>query len=472
MCHVSKAEVLQNKVRLPSYSSGSGCSMLVFYRFSTCSMASWWLGWVLLLPFLMVSAKFCEIPETHTRLITSLNLKLLRASVDTSETLNPSIYVGLRLSKEHNLEKEKEYLQRLKLSFQPATSSLNMEHRPQVEAITGRLALYLLSLRASCEDLENGEGRKLITRLKHLLHEEKKRIAETSFPATNYYQYSLGILALCVNKKMVDEHVVMKLLHAEKNKKFSLDGESSVDTDAMAALAFLCLERSRLYGSDLNKKLKTASERLKENILESQKEDGVLGNLYSTALGVQALAASRDSLNDEVGSKACTILMESLKLGHFRNPLTMSQLAPVLHQKTYLDIADMDCIQEADTLILHSGSRTKGLILAEEKISVRLTVTYLTHLGTEYRTEVQVPAGSSLLDVLTMAKTLDPENFSFETKETLSGPYLTTVMGMKHSEGTYWQLVKEPSIPLIKGIADYKPEDGEAFILRLTRSRA
>lgn len=53
----------------------------------------------------------------HEALLLSLNKQLLR-SVDTKDTLpNPSVHIALRLSTNHNLAKESEYLNRLKAEF-------------------------------------------------------------------------------------------------------------------------------------------------------------------------------------------------------------------------------------------------------------------------------------------------------------------------------------------------------------------
>lgn len=54
---------------------------------------------------------YIEIPEHQKYLVTELNEKLLEATLD--KEFNPSVYIGLRLSEEHNVEKENEYLQRL-----------------------------------------------------------------------------------------------------------------------------------------------------------------------------------------------------------------------------------------------------------------------------------------------------------------------------------------------------------------------
>lgn len=47
-------------------------------------------------------------------------------------------------------------------------------------------------------------------------------------PLTSYYQYSLGVLALCVNRKRVREEVIRRLLAAEHHGRFGHAGGSAV----------------------------------------------------------------------------------------------------------------------------------------------------------------------------------------------------------------------------------------------------
>lgn len=82
-----------------------------------------------------------------------------------------------------------------------------------------------------------------------------------------------------------------------------------------------------------------------------------------------------------------------------------------------------------------------------------------------YRHTISVPAGSSLEDVLKKAQEL--KGFMYGTEASLSGPYLTSVMGREAGEREFWQLIQAPDTPLQQGIADYIPKDGETIELRL-----
>nr|5NO0_A Chain A, Transcobalamin-2 [Homo sapiens]5NP4_A Chain A, Transcobalamin-2 [Homo sapiens]5NRP_A Chain A, Transcobalamin-2 [Homo sapiens]5NSA_A Chain A, Transcobalamin-2 [Homo sapiens] len=98
----------------------------------------------------------------------------------------------------------------------------------------------------------------------------------------------------------------------------------------------------------------------------------------------------------------------------------------------------------------------------QEIISVTLQVLSLLP---PYRQSISVLAGSTVEDVLKKAHELG--GFTYETQASLSGPYLTSVMGKAAGEREFWQLLRDPNTPLLQGIADYRPKDGETIELRL-----
>ncbi|EMP27579.1 Transcobalamin-2 [Chelonia mydas] len=395
-------------------------------------------------------------------------MELLRLSQDLSEEVNPSVYVALRLSADHSLKKEAQYLKRLKNVFQPSTSS-SVAGGQQKQPNMGRLALYLLALRAACQNIDTHQGRQLVTQLKYHLHKEKEQIAfkGNGRPITSYYQYSLGVLALCVHGKKIDPHVIQKLLDAEN---FMHGVKLSMDTKAMAGLAFACLKQAKLNELTLVAAISLAIQRVTGSILQAQTTKGTFGNIFSSPLAMQLLIATGMSKKPEF-PKGMDALLGSLEQGHFQNPMIMSQLLPVLNGKSYLDIATMECRAEQDTLELDTtcpGSRT--VILGTKMITVQLAVENPPSPETLYNHSIQMPSGSSLLDVLRTAAEQGPGQFTFETQNTLHGPLLTAVMGVKASKGErrYWQLLQAPDTSLQKGISDYQPQDGESIILKFS----
>ncbi|XP_067556354.1 transcobalamin-2 isoform X3 [Tursiops truncatus] len=354
-------------------------------------------------------AQICEITEVDSTLVERLGQRLLPWMDRLSpEQLNPSIYVGLRLSSLQAGAKEAHYLHSLKLSYQQSLLS-NDNSDSEAKPSMGQLALYLLALRANCEFVRGRKGDSLVSQLKRFLEDEK----------------------------------------------------GAIDTLAMAGLAFSCLKLSNL-NRNLRNRSTVALGRVQEKILKAQTPEGHFGNVYSTPLALQLLMASlRPTV--ELGTaclKAKAALLASLQHKAFQNPLMISQLLPILNQKSYVDLISPDC--EAPRVLLEPATETPSQTQVPEFIHVTLKVssTFLS-----YRHSVSVPVSSSLEDVLKKAQ--EHSRFTYGTQASLSGPYLTSVMGNKAGEREFWQLLRAPDTPLLQGIADYRPRDGETIELRL-----
>lgn len=412
-------------------------------------------------------AELCVIPRIDSQLVEKLGQRLLPWMDQlSSEQLNPSIFVGLRLSSMQAGTKEDLYLHNLKLHYQQCllrSASSDDNSSCQTNLSGGSLALYLLALRANCEFFGSRKGDRLISQLKWFLEDEKKAIGHNheGHPHTSYYQYSLGILALCVHQKRVHDSVVGKLLYAVEHDYLTHQGHLSVDTEAMAGLAFTCLERFN-FNPDLRPRITMAIETVREKILKAQAPEGYFGNVYSTPLALQMLMTSPAS-GVGLGTaclKAGASLLLSLQNGAFQNPMMISQLLPILNHKTYLDLIFPDC--QAPRVMLVPAAEDPVHI--PEVISVTLKVSSVLP---PYEQALFVFAGSSLEDVLKMAQNIG--GFTYGTQASLSGPFLTSVLGKEPGDREYWQLLRAPDTPLLQGIADYKPQDGETIELRLVR---
>ncbi|NXN64812.1 TCO2 protein, partial [Himantopus himantopus] len=333
---------------------------------------------------------------------------------------------------------------------------------------TGRLALYLLGLRATCPPLEPGPQRSLVTWLKYYLEEDWAGSRQHGHPLTSYYQYSLGVLALCVHRKRVREEVIRRLLVAEHHGRFGHAGGNAVDTEAVAALAFACLQRERLVGARLAAELRAATRRARRRMVEAQGQDGFFGNVYSTPWAMQVFIATNTCQTQPAYGRATAALLENLDA--FTTAATMAQALPVLYGRSYLDIASMRCQEEPDTLTPIS-TKTPPAMLGN--MTVRLVVECPKPRCPQrrlYDRPVPAPAGASLLDVLRAAAAQEPPNFTFGTQDTPQGPFLSRVLGLEaqQQKRSYWQLLTAPSTSLQAGVADYRPKDGETLILRLS----
>ncbi|XP_054699957.1 transcobalamin-2 [Grus americana] len=451
--------------------------------------------WLLLvlLQAAVLPAQPCEAPgEAAAAAVRVLSARLLGLAADPARDPDPSVYLALRLADDHDPRGEERYLARLHDAFQhrygrslqaagwphaashghPQRDAAAAEHGTSAEAEwpeTGRLALYLLGLRAACPPPEPGPQRSLVTWLKYYLEEDWAGSRQHGHPLTSYYQYGLGVLALCIHRKRVREEVIRRLLVAEQHGRFGHAGGSAVDTEAVAALAFTCLERERSVGASLAAELRAAARGVRRRMVEAQGQDGFFGNVYSTPWAMQVFIATKACRTQPAYGRAMAALLRNLDA--FATAATMAQALPALHGRSYLDIASMHCREEADTLTAIGPEPPPKL---PGNVTVRLVVECPELRCPQrrlYDQPVPVPAGASLLDVLRVAAAQGPPDFTFDTQETPQGPFLSRVLGLeaRQQKRSYWQLLSAPSTSLQMGVADYRPHDGESLILRLSR---
>ncbi|XP_064209557.1 transcobalamin-2 isoform X1 [Anguilla rostrata] len=400
------------------------------------------------------------LASDHEELILSLNKKLLRSLEDQSSPPNPSVHLALRLSTHHNLGMESAYLARLKAELHKDLESSLTKHQP----VTGLLALYALALRASCTDASaltlNQES--LLLQLKTQMEKEKEHIATTAShrPLTNFYQYSLGVLALCANGVAVSAEVRKKLVHAVRHDSAKHGVCGSADTLAMAGMALQCLKDSPTvqHGAHLEEPLGT----IKQKLLDSRRPDGHLGNEFSTGLAVQALLAMGSQVSD------CSASLEALRVdarkGTYHNPMAISQTLPALQQRSYLHVKTAVCEAEDDSLTLEP----KPCSTQPPAQNVLLQVEVIPSDGSSSIKTVDVPKGSSLLKALTLLKETQ-KDFTFKTESSLWGPFLSVVNGerARQSDRSYWQLSSDGT-SLNQGIQDYKIEKAQKITIKKT----
>ncbi|XP_039936921.1 transcobalamin-2 [Hirundo rustica] len=430
---------------------------------------------LLLLPALL-PARCCEPPEGSAGAVRALSARLLGLAGDPARDPDPAVYLALRLAREHDPRLERRYLERLQDAFRhPYGRSLQAHGRSRWDAElstsaaepphTGRLALYLLGLGATCPP--PGPHRSLVTWLKYYLEEDWKGSRRHGHPLTSYYQYGLGVLTLCVHHKRVREEVIRRLLTAQHHGRLG-HGGNAVDTEAVVALAFTCLEQRRLVGTELAAELRAAAHGASRSMAEAQGPDGVIGNIYSTPWALQVFLATGACQTEPAFGRAVAALLENMEA--FGTAPTMAQVLPVLHGRSYLDIASMRCREEPDTLTpldMEPLAEVPGNKTVQLVVECPLPWCYELRL---YDRPVPVPAAASLLDVLQAAAALEPHDFKFHTQDTPQGPFLTQVLGLeaRQEKRNYWQLLTAPNTPLQMGIADYRPQDGETLILRLS----
>ncbi|XP_066467676.1 cobalamin binding intrinsic factor [Tiliqua scincoides] len=389
-----------------------------------------------------VSAGTCSVPAEQQWLVTDLQTQLVN-SVKLQGAPDPSILIALNLAGDQNLSVKKQLVQWIK---ETATK----------EMTSGKVALYVLALRSSCEnpDVTTPENN---VNLVHVLEEKTKEELNYFYaygtPKTTYYQLALDTLALCVEKSPDVEMAAITLAKAALANDFVHGDYFSVDTAAMASLALTCVydgilatQQGKLVGA-----IQEALAMITKQILGEQQSSGIIGNIYSTGLAMQALSVTSEFYVSGAWSCMKTLekVLNEINLGAFSNPAAASQILPSLVGKTYLDVGSITCSSENVPTVAVHYTIINDLVGSYFKYSIT----------------VNVPKGSVLLAVLEAAQHAKPSEFSFETEQTSWGPMVVSIHGIRAStnEKTYWQFFSGKT-SLSQGVGSYKPVDNEQIV--------
>ncbi|GCC16451.1 hypothetical protein chiPu_0022217, partial [Chiloscyllium punctatum] len=212
---------------------------------------------------------------------------------------------------------------------------------------SGLVALYTLAMAASCHNPTDvsykGERIDLVEILQQKLTKEIEHIGKTTFPLSNYYQVSLDVLTLCMMDAEISQDIVQILIDAVMNDKFTYGSEFSVDTGAVAALALRCMidRKTTIHISN-------ALNHILEQILSRITDDGLIGNLYSTGLAIQALSVNSDRVAPGRWNRTKSVgrLLSGILEGSFANPQAASQIVPSLEGRSYLDVTRLNCAED------------------------------------------------------------------------------------------------------------------------------
>lgn len=376
------------------------------------------------------------VPSGQQWLVTGLWNQLV-GSINRLCSPDPSTLLALNLAKTQDLCVPQDLLLQIK-----DTAAQDMS--------SGKVALYILALRSSCENPKEVATPKGKINLVHVLENKTAEEVDSYYgkngrPKTTYYQLALDVLALCVEKSRAVENPAVILIKVATDTQ--VRETFFVDTASVASLALACVYADGLHSS-ITGKIPKALDRLTDLILEQQQQSGIIGNIYSTGLAIQALSVTSQFYTQ--GRWNCTrtldkVLQEAY-LGAFNSPGAASQILPSLAGKTYLDV--------------------KNLLCPPVK-PIRISYTIINHLigqGFEYSITLEVSPCSVLLDVLELAKRADPSKFSFKTEETCWGPMVISINGINadENEKTYWQFFSGTK-SLDQGVGSYKPSNNESI---------
>ncbi|XP_033013656.1 cobalamin binding intrinsic factor isoform X2 [Lacerta agilis] len=374
----------------------------------------------------------CTVPSAQQWLVTGL-----QAQLENDVKPSPSVVMALNLAGVRDSSATKQFIQDIK---------------GVKEMTSGKVALYVLALQSSCvdpKDVPTEGGRvNMVSALEEKTDEEIKHYYDTGTPKTTYYQLALDIVALCVEKSPDAENAAAILIKVVKGCQSK--GCFGVDTAAMVALALTCVHNrmSKMEGA-----ITETLHEITAQILGSQQESGIIGNIYSTGLAMQALNVTTEFY--PAGAWKCSKTIEEVlrKMyeGAFTNPEAGSQILPSLVGKTYLDVATLNCFSDPN-------------------ITVHYTViNQLIGPYFNYSITVKVPKGSVLLAALEAAQSVNPTIFSFQTESTSWGPMVISIHGVNGStdDKTYWQFLSGEK-PLDQGVGSYKPTDNEHIVAKFS----
>ncbi|ELK13502.1 Transcobalamin-1 [Pteropus alecto] len=315
---------------------------------------------------------------------------------------------------------------------------------------SGQLALVILALGTCQNSNETFTYSHLVSQLEKKFQAEIENMGvHDGNPLTNYYQLSLDVLALCLfNGSYLITEVTKRFTPEDKN--FSFGGQFSVDTGAMAVLALTCVKRRIINEKieadeeDLNR-INNHTELLVKKILSEKKENGLIGNTFSTGEAMQEISR-----------------------GAFRTPTAAAQILPALMGKTYLDInKNSFCVNGSGNF---SISIHEPVSVAPTSSSSYISVHYSVKINETYPTKVTVLNGSVFLDVMEEARKINEAAFRFTVVESSWGPYVTSVQDLKanSNDRTYWELLSEGK-PLSQGVGSYVVHDGENLEVRWSK---
>ncbi|NWV76232.1 IF factor, partial [Dasyornis broadbenti] len=195
------------------------------------------------------------------------------------------------------------------------------------------------------------------------------------------------------------------------------------------------------------------------------KNNGIIGNISSMGLAMQALATSSEFYAPLEWNltQACSVVYKH----DYKEPMAMAQVLPPIMGKSYLNAGELGCaaaVGPEPTPAPVSNMGTIGVPTWSQPlpITVQFSITNTMKNYFHYSTSVCVPDNSTLLQVMKVAAEKQPDTFCFETIPEKLGPYVISIHGLAGSteDRTYWQFFSSWS-PLQEGVGTYKPKNWE-----------
>ncbi|XP_023029412.1 uncharacterized protein CG3556 [Leptinotarsa decemlineata] len=296
-----------------------------------------------------------------------------------------------------------------------------------------KLSQYCLALNALCHDPRQFHGHDLIGTLQH--HEPVHDI-----------EFAYASLASCSARAHVRKKQIRRLLDIANTAK-----DHNIDTVAMTILALRCIVKDHRH-----RNLQHSLRRPSISLARQQQPDGGFGNLYNTALTLQALQ-DLNEINNHWNRTSAKAYIEARQDpdGAFTDPNLTAEVVLALSERGLGYIRNLDCGKydsDLDNQVEIDGL-TKSLSSHGNDSEIRnITVTYTLWVGsniTENSTiSITAPRNTSFYNIMQMAMDMDP-HFSFEASEWPNGHYVHTLAGYKEEPMGYhyWLLYRLPEVP-------------------------
>nr|XP_004667750.1 transcobalamin-1 [Jaculus jaculus] len=421
----------------------------------------------LLLVFLIPSqlCTICEVSkENHFRLNPLLNTMI--NSKYTSGSLPASVLLSLRLVGIQNQNLTQKLFQQVR----------DYVEKTRLNLTSGNLALVILAVGAcyTPDEIFIYENH-LVSHLEDKFQAEMENmVVHDGNPLTNYYQLSLGVLALCLFNGKYSTTSIAEFF-APENKNYYFGGQFSVDTGAMAVLALTCVKRSLTKGQtkadeENLKSIENHIQSLVKKILSEKKENGLIGNAFSTGVAMQALFVSSNYYKESEWNcqKTQDTILKETSQGAINIPPALVQILPALQGKTYLDVnKDVPCGHGLDNFSI--SIQVPQPVTTPHSPSY-ISVHYSLKINETYSTYITIPNGSVFIDVMKAAQKKNETLFGFTVKQSSWGPYITSVQGIKanNNDRTYWELLSGGK-PLSQGVGNYVVHNGENLEIRWSK---
>ncbi|NXP56769.1 IF factor, partial [Heliornis fulica] len=192
------------------------------------------------------------------------------------------------------------------------------------------------------------------------------------------------------------------------------------------------------------------------------KGKGMIGNIYSMGLALQALGATERFYAPREWD--CAEAFSVVCSHEYRQPMAVAQVLPALVGKSYLDVASVDCdtsVSQSPGLNTTSELGTAAVLGAAPMEVLYSIVNKLQGRHFNYTTLVRVPVGSTMLQVMEAAEAERPDIFSFQMEQTSWGPMVVSIHGLaaNTADRTYWHFLSDEN-SLQEGVGTYKPQNG------------